>query len=198
MLDYLAIMGPAFRILAMEPSTGVAIATDDGRFPYMNEQFAQMLVGPGARAADYIGRPWAEYMPQEWVEERLGLARTIPQTRRPVLLRTIWRGYQVLSWITHIPHDETPTSTGDGERKPELFMVVSRRVPSDESGEVLAGGAPYDEVDSKVARLGRLSVLSPEGARGAGAARTGAEREGGGEGAVPVGEDGGEPSGVDP
>lgn len=123
-----------------------------------------MLMGPAARAREYIGRHWAEYLPHEWVQERVSLLRSIEASERPVLLRTIWRGHQTYSWITPMPSDEDSIRdvgvVGSGARSSPLFLFICRRTPSNDSAERVRSPVPHDEVDSNVVGLGPLSVLS--------------------------------------
>ncbi len=143
--------------LVAEPSTGITVITADGRWVYMNAQAAEILFGPGADPSRYVGRRWSEFMPPEWVEDRLELnRRMLAHPERPVMLRVIWRGQQHFTWIRRIARDaDSPAET------PELLLLITRRSPSNEAGEELTSRTAFEPVDSSVMNLGRLDVLSP-------------------------------------
>ena len=97
-----------FAALASEPSTGVGIITLDGQVVYLNEQAARIFHGDEAKPAEYVGRFWRDYMPEEWVSERLRMLRAMLIHDKPVLMRTIWRGFQHFTWITRIEREARP------------------------------------------------------------------------------------------
>jgi DNA-binding CsgD family transcriptional regulator len=140
-----------WRMLTREPSTGVGIITIDGQIVYVNDQAVRIFHGPDALAKDYIGRRWDDHMPDEWTQERLATLRNIKRTGVPVLMRTIWRGFQHLTWI----YPAARESEG-----PENFLTLTRRAADDAEAEQLAPRGQYTWVDSKVANLGPLDVLS--------------------------------------
>lgn len=144
-------------MLTAEPNSGVAVGQVDGRWIYLNDQFARLLFGPGARAGDYVDRSWYEFMPRDWADERVAILRQMVVDKRPVLLRTLWRDCQLHSWITLIDHDgehESPEAA-----PPErLYLSITRVVPAEADW-----GTPSDafrKVDSEVVRLDQLGTLS--------------------------------------
>ena len=143
--------------LVAEPGTGIMIVSADGRWLYMNHQAAEIHFGPGADPSKYVGRRWAEFMPEEWVRDRLELhRRMLEHADRPVMLRVIWRGEQHFSWIRHVPRDP------DGNPSvPDLFLIVARRAPTNDAAEELPTRTAFEQVDSAVMNLGRLDALSP-------------------------------------
>ncbi|MCC6228755.1 MAG: PAS domain-containing protein [Phycisphaerales bacterium] len=143
--------------LVAEPGTGITVIAADGRWVYMNLQAAEILFGPGADPARYLGRRWVEFMPPEWVEDRMELNRRMLLNReRPVMLRVIWRGQQHFTWIRHVTREaEAPPEA------PELFLLITRRSPTNEASEELTARTAFEMVDSSVMNLGRLDVLSP-------------------------------------
>jgi DNA-binding CsgD family transcriptional regulator len=145
-----------FAALASEPSTGVGIITLDGQVVYLNEQAARIFHGDEAKPAEYVGRFWRDYMPEEWVRERLRMLRAMLIHDKPVLMRTIWRGFQHFTWITRIEREADADANG-----PELFLTITRRAASDEEAEQLRPTTGFEEVESGVMRLGKLDALSP-------------------------------------
>ncbi len=136
----------AWDALASEPGTGVSISNLDGRLLWCNDEFARIIHGESRRAADIIGRTWTEQgLPPDWIAERMAIAKRISEDAKPVLVRTIWRGYQQFSWAYPIP-GEAGT--------PVRFLAITRRIP----GKLDAAGV--DILESQVARLGDLDVLS--------------------------------------
>lgn len=143
--------------LVAEPGTGVTVVSSDGRWTYMNAQAAAIFFGPGADPATYVGRRWAEFMPPEWVNDRLALnEHMMRHPDRPVMLRVLWRGQQHFSWIRHIARD--PNVPAD---VPELFLIITRRLPTNASSERVTAGCVFEKVESPLVNLGRLDVLSP-------------------------------------
>lgn len=137
-------------VLTTEPSTGVGVLTIDGDVLYVNAQAAKIFHGPDAKPEDYIGRNWADHMPEDWTRERLAMLRRIRISGKPILLRNIWRGCQHFTYIYPVPRDD------DG---PDLFLTITRRAETESQAEELAKG-DYEWLDAQVANLGPLDVLS--------------------------------------
>lgn len=145
-----------------EPDTGVGIVSLEGQVLYLNPQAAQIYHGPDAKPADFIGKFWRDLHPPEWVEQRLKVLQRVRITGQPALMRTIWRGYQLHTWIHYI-EAETPEPTEedgpDGAAMPERFLTITRRVPAEDGQEPIDSGK-FDFVESEVADLGPLEPLS--------------------------------------
>lgn len=156
---YQSIMAPlvaqaAWTSLTAEPMTGVTIVNGEGVVLYCNEQAAVILAGEGAKPNDLIGRSALEWSTKTYVEERKALMRQIAADGKPRLLRTIWRGYQIYSWVQQIQPDE------EHDQPSGVFMYITRRVTGDPAAQHVQ--APSVEVfESSVVRLGPLDVLSP-------------------------------------
>jgi DNA-binding CsgD family transcriptional regulator len=137
-------------VLTTEPGTGVAVYSQSGLILYANDQWIQMLPGEGVEANSIIGSRLGDIMPEEWTTERLEVLRQIQRTMRPALVRTIWRGWQLLSWIHPIG------KVGDED---SVFLAITR--PGESSSMVGArDDGNYERVNSSVANLGPLGVLS--------------------------------------
>lgn len=151
-------LNPIWNAVVHEPTTGVSIVSQDGVTVWANPQAVRIFHGPEYTPDMIIGRPWTEFFPPEWIAERLALLRRIQETRQPILLRTIWRGFQHISWVHPIPADE---HDGLGtEPLPPRFLVITRRVEGDVF-EIAGRGSTADVRESDVANLGPLDVLSP-------------------------------------
>lgn len=151
-------LNPIWNAVVHEPTTGVSIVSQDGMTLWANPQAVRIFHGPDVTPEMIIGRAWSEFFPAEWIAERLVLLRRVQETQQPILLRTIWRGYQHISWIHPIPGDD-----GDGsghEPLPPRFLVITRRVEGDVF-ELAGKGSTADVRESDVANLGPLAVLSP-------------------------------------
>lgn len=141
-----------WEVMTRDPTAGVVICDLDGKVVWGNERCFRIYLGPDARSGDVIGKTWKELgFPDPWIEERLAIFREIKQTGDPVLIRTIWRGSQVLAWVYPLPPDD--------ECEKDCFLVVSRVSEADiaELGQDVAGKVKV----SGVARLGELDALSP-------------------------------------
>ena len=137
--------------LVTEPTTGIAIARLSGELIYANDQAARIFVDARAKASDFVGRSMWTVFPDAWMRERVEIGRRMYQTGRPTLMRTVWLGYQVLSWIY-------PLDLG-GEEDAARVLVISRRVPA--GGLEATAMGDVDVVESRMVRLGELDVLSP-------------------------------------
>jgi DNA-binding CsgD family transcriptional regulator len=144
-----------FAALVSEPATGVGLISIDGQLVYLNQQAASIFHGEHAKPSEYVGRFWRDHMPEEWVSERLKVLRAMLVHDKPVLMRTIWRGFQQFTWITRIEREVDAEAA-----EPELFLTITRRAASDEEAERLRPKSDYEEVESGVMRLGRLDTLS--------------------------------------
>lgn len=148
--------------LISEPQTGVGIISLDGRVIWLNEQAARIFHGPRARPEQFIGKHWRDLQPPEWVEQRLAVLRRVHESGRPVMMRTIWRGWQQLTWVHEIGEDlpeEMSPDDGEPGTAPVRFLTITRRVPGDPQAEALTS-LPAPLVESEVADLGPLDVLS--------------------------------------
>lgn len=97
-----------------------------------------------------------EFFPEDWVTQRLTLLRQIRDGGEPRGIRTIWRGYQQITWITMI-QDETDDSASAHVPDKERFLCITRRISADTTAEIPGG---VEIVDSNVMRLGNLDSLS--------------------------------------
>lgn len=141
-----------WNVMTQDPGAGVVICDLEGKVVWGNERCFRIYLGPEAKSGDVIGKTWEELgFPQAWIDERLAMFREIKRSGEPVLLRTIWRGNQVLAWVYPLPPDS--------ECEQDCFLSVSRisetdikELDRDVAGKVMVSG---------VARLGALDVLSP-------------------------------------
>ncbi|MBM4109414.1 MAG: hypothetical protein FJ255_11510 [Phycisphaerae bacterium] len=143
-----------------DPTAGVRIFSSDGVLLYANRQAARMFYGAEANPADLIGRKCRDLLPPKWAEVGMAALDRAFATARPVLVRMIWGGRQVLNWVhlvrAPIAPEEHPGAEGPG---PETqAIVVSRYVPNDPS---TPRGDGFDYVESECVDLGPLDVLSP-------------------------------------
>ena len=136
--------------LVQDPTIGVAIVTEDGTTTYCNRRQAKIFGGEGATPAKFNGRPWAEYFPKDWIDERLTLLAEVKKTGKPITLRTIWHGKQIFSQVRMIADLE------GGEKS--RFLIVTRREPTGAGPSVAPAGQEIRM--SEVARFGQLQDLT--------------------------------------
>ncbi len=141
--------------LVTEPGTGVSIFDIDGLCLFMSQSACDIFLGRGIRSDQVSGHHAREFFPEDWVSQRLDLLRKIRDGGEPRGIRTIWRGYQQVTWITLIQDDSEDEMTQVSSK--ERFLCITRRVSADTTAEI-PGGAEI--VDSTVMRLGTLDVLS--------------------------------------
>jgi DNA-binding CsgD family transcriptional regulator len=137
--------GDIWEALVTEPDTGVSIVDDAWTVVFANEQATRIFLDRSPE--EVIGRPLKDLFPPEWVAERIELLQRVARERRPVALRTVWRGKQIRSTIRYL---ERP---GD-ER--DRFLVITRRIAGGEEARVEG----YEFVESEVIDLGPLDVLT--------------------------------------
>lgn len=145
---------PLFKALISEPGTGVAIISTEGAILYCNRAMTEMMVGPGAKPETYIGKNLKEAFPPEWVEQRMGILDRMKESGRPVLLRTIWNGFQQFTWLYLIRPD------GSEDCGAEHTLAITRRIAGDEEAAKIAGEEPYELIESDVMKLGPLDALT--------------------------------------
>jgi DNA-binding CsgD family transcriptional regulator len=142
--------------LVSEPGTGVSIFDIDGCCLFMSQTACDIFIGRGIRSDQVSGHHAREFFPEDWVTQRLALLREIRDGGEPRGIRTIWRGYQQITWITLIQDEDDENDVAPNRYK-ERFLCITRRVSSD-SGVDIPGGAEI--IDSNVMRLGPLDALS--------------------------------------
>lgn len=140
--------------LTSDPTSAVKVCTVDGTILYINAQAAFVASGEPVDTSEIIGKNLREIgAPGEWVEERLALYRTICESQRPVLFRSVRNGKQLLSWMSPIKIED--------EDDPDQVLVITRPASSsDESAYLLIKG-DYEIINSKTIALGKLDVLTP-------------------------------------
>lgn len=137
--------------LVSEPETGISICRLSGELIYANDQAAKIFMGEDAEGSSFVGRSMWDVFPEEWMRERVSIGSRLLTTGKPVLVRTIWGGYQVLSWVY-------PLDIG-GEDDQARMLIVTRRSCTPSSTWTDQGDESF--VESSVMRLGELDVLSP-------------------------------------
>lgn len=153
--------GAVWAALASEPATGVSVITAEGRIVYINEQAAEIFLGPKTKVQDAAGRTLEELYPPEFAQERERLVRRVIDEDQPVLFRGIWRGYQHLSWIYPIrPHDTPVGELEAGTVNETKVLVITRRTTGDAADAILVASG-IERVDADVIDLGELDILSP-------------------------------------
>ncbi len=147
--------------LAGDPNTSVGIVSVEGQVLYINEQGAKLFHGPNAKAADYIGKYWSQLHEPAWYEQRLEVLKQVAATGKPVMMRTIWRGWQQFSWVQPIDSEVEEAADDDWtcSAVPQRFLITTRRIAGDDKAEDLAEGET-EVIESEVSDLGPLDVLS--------------------------------------
>ena len=142
----------AWSSIITDPLTGVAIVSGDGKTTWANDQMARIFHGDEATGQQYSDTNWDDLYPKAWIEERLAVLKQVRETGEPVLLRTIWHGYQQLSWIHSIASDD--------EDDADRFLVITRRIGTASEQQLREMSAGATLVESEIASLGDLSVLT--------------------------------------
>lgn len=135
--------------LQADPTTGVAVVSNKGSTIYCNDAMARHFHGPQALGKHFTGVKWEDFYPEAWIKERLAVIKKVEESDRPVLLRSVWRGKQLLSYIRKI-------EGGANGR----FLVITRAVAKQDGINFAANGS-FEIVEANVVNLGELNVLSP-------------------------------------
>jgi len=131
--------------LVSEPGTGVAVVDANHKIRYCNKTAARLMVG--ASPDDLIGRSLYDLLPKEIVDDHLERWRAMNHGNKPVLVRDMWRGQQVMLTIRH---------TSDPETDADHYLVVIRHVAGDQEAP-----SSMEMLVSDVIDLGPLDVLTP-------------------------------------
>ncbi len=135
-----------------DPSTGVSVMDRDGLILYINQQSIRIFFEDDRTPADVVGKTLSQLgFPDEWVAERIGIARDLIDSRESILLRTVWHGHQQFSWMRSIEGDR-PGHNG-------RVLVITRRVVAGNESEHLLQGE-YEVIKSNVVGLGKLDTLT--------------------------------------
>ena len=134
----------------------MSVIDTDGRLIYCNDRAAEIFRPDGETPADLIGRNVRELAPAEYVEDRMSVLLQIASDGIPRVLRTVWKGRQLVSWV----HAISLGAHSDSSEPESVHLVAISRFVIGEVDESLAGET-YELNESKVVDLGPLSVLSP-------------------------------------
>ncbi|MBS0189983.1 MAG: LuxR C-terminal-related transcriptional regulator [Phycisphaerales bacterium] len=145
--------------LGSDPMSGVAIFGPGGLVMFANVQLSKMFRGPQASPAQSVGKKLAEVYPETYAKEILSVIDRSAETGKPALMRTIWRGEQIYSWVQPImgEADETPPI---GKWRARQVLAISRKVQGDQDARDLFPGMDFEKHDTNVIGLGPLDVLS--------------------------------------
>lgn len=138
--------GEVWRALVTEPGTGVSIVDDKGNILFCNDMVAQMFLGQDADGV--AGKHIRDVLPGPVVDEHKRQMREVAQRKRPVLVRDLWGGVQLLATVYHI---EQP------EDEPDHYLSIIRHVVG-ETDEVADDAS--ETMISNLIDLGPLDVLT--------------------------------------
>jgi DNA-binding CsgD family transcriptional regulator len=103
----------------------------------------------------------AELYAAKFALERLENIRSVLDKSSPLMIRHIWQGYQVYSWVIPLTLDDDTAEALDSKRATQRrVLVISRRVGTEDKPFDLVAG-PIEKIDAEVIQLGPLDVLSP-------------------------------------
>lgn len=138
--------------LITDPQTGVSVVRLSGEVLYTNDQAVRIFLGENADPAEARGQSLWGLLPEAWVRECAGFGSQVAQSGEPAMIRTVWKGRQVLSWVSPLDTDAPPAEA--------RLLIVSRFSTESPAGE--ENGAPrFTLHESKHISLGDLGVLSP-------------------------------------
>ncbi|MBL8887114.1 MAG: hypothetical protein JNK16_10660 [Phycisphaerales bacterium] len=142
--------------LGSDPMSGVAIFGTGGAVIWANPQLSKMFRGPDASPAQSIGRKLKEVYPESFANEVVSVIDQAASSGKPALMRTIWRGEQIYTWVQPIKSDASEAAEGTDTQ----VLTISRKVRGDETAKDLFPMVDFEKFDTKVINLGPLDVLS--------------------------------------
>lgn len=142
--------------LGSDPMSGVAIFAPGGAVLWANPQLSKMFRGPDASPAQSIGRKLKEVYPESFANEVVSVIDQAAASGKPSLMRTIWRGEQIYTWIQPIKSEASEAAEGTDTQ----VLTISRKVRGDETAKDLFPMVEFEKFDTKVINLGPLDVLS--------------------------------------
>lgn len=137
--------------------SGVAIFGTGGAVIWANPQLSKMFRGPDATPDQSIGRKLKEVYPESFANEVVSVIDQAATSGKPALMRTIWRGEQIYTWVQPIKSDSTEATEGTENTQ---VLTISRKVRGDEVAKDLFPMVEFEKFDSNVINLGPLDVLS--------------------------------------
>lgn len=142
--------------LGSDPMSGVAIFGTGGAVIWANPQLSKMFRGPDASPAQSIGRKLKEVYPESFANEVVSVIDQSASSGKPALMRTIWRGEQIYTWVQPIKSDASEAAEGTDTQ----VLTISRKVRGDETAKDLFPMVEFEKFDTNVINLGPLDVLS--------------------------------------
>ena len=144
--------GQLWDCLITDPTAGVIVISRGFEVLYANPTTAWTYGGPQATPADYIGRSVdACGLDPAYVAERRAFCAAVLGDGRPRLVRSIWRGRQILLWYT-------PMGRADDGR-PDRVLAIGRQLPGIGLTDTLAG-FPIPLIFADAVELGELNRLT--------------------------------------
>lgn len=134
-----------------DPQTGVTIVKISGEVLFANLPAVSIFLGSDEDAATIAGKSLWSLFPDNWVKELTEFGAQVVRSREPAMVRTVWRGRQVLSWVTPLDADAAPAEA--------RLLVISRfahDMPGGEDAE-----PRFAVFESRYISLGDLDILSP-------------------------------------
>ncbi len=138
-----------WRVLTIEPGTGIALIRADGFVIYANRTMCEIWTPTGEETLDMTGRNISEWYGPERTAEMLGVIKRVIESDVSIVRRAIFRGRQIRS--THRAMEAPPGELGRD-------LVVSHYF----TDEISAPGEhpEYEMEDAPYADFGPLDVLT--------------------------------------
>jgi DNA-binding CsgD family transcriptional regulator len=137
-----------FDTIGRELGTCITVMDREGTFVYVNDEMLRMYK---TTAGELIGTNLSDRgLPEEMVEERMKLLRSVTDDGNECIIRSIWDGIQQFSWVRSLGVEE-------GEI-PRVLAVTRRIGQGEESAHLYKSELPV--MDSRFIQLGDLEKIS--------------------------------------
>ena len=132
----------------LDPNVSAILLEADSTLVYVNRAARSIYSAQGEPEVDRTGQKLHDFLPADWVEERLGWFRKALSSERPIVVQHLYRG-QLLSVTIYPLFDKSCVWR---------ILAISRRTTAAES-DIPSG--EYDREETKFVELGALAALTP-------------------------------------
>jgi DNA-binding CsgD family transcriptional regulator len=132
----------------LDPNVSAILLEADGSLVYVNRAARSVYSAHGEPEVDRTGQKLQDFLPAEWVEERLAWFRKALASERPIAVQHLYRG-QLLSVTIYPLFDKS-----SGWR----ILAISRRTTAGESDP---SSIDFDREETKFVELGVFGALTP-------------------------------------
>ncbi len=137
-----------------DPLLGVQIIRDDGQILFINDQAARLIYGSQYKAEDCISRNARDFVPPQFLEERIAFLKSLGKDGKTRVTRGIIQGRQIISTLIPIAAPESIAQGGS------VCLALTRHVVGP-AKQIVGFDDPGAMHVTRTMSLGPLDCLSP-------------------------------------